>query len=228
MLVKNRESNVVICPSILAADFAELKEEVKSVETADWIHFDVMDGHFVPNISFGPVVGSALKPHFDMPLDVHLMISNPDDYLEDFANAGADSITIHQEVVNHGHRSLQKIKDLGCSAGMALNPGTPIETLTEYLPYLDLILIMTVNPGFGGQAYIDTMDDKIKRTRQMIEASGRDIFLQVDGGISRENIAEVARSGANAFVAGSAIFSKIDRQAEISLLRKQAEEGFSF
>lgn len=227
MLSKDQDKNIVICPSILSADFANLKEDLESVETSDWLHCDVMDGHYVPNMSFGPLIVDALRPHFDMPLDVHLMISNPDEYLENYAKAGADSLTVHQEVLVHGHRTIQKIIDLGCSAGMAINPGTPVETLREYLPYLDLILIMTVNPGFGGQAYIDTMDDKISRTRKMIEDSGRDIFLQVDGGISRDNIRRVAASGADSFVAGSAIFSKADRKKEISLMRDLGEEGFA-
>ncbi|HHT24657.1 MAG TPA: ribulose-phosphate 3-epimerase [Clostridiaceae bacterium] len=227
MLTKNKNSDVVICPSILSADFSNLVSDISTVSTADWLHFDVMDGHFVPNLSFGPIVASAIKPYSDLALDVHLMVSQPDDWFEAFVEAGADSLVIHQEVAVHANRSLQRIKELGCSAGIAINPGTPIETLYEHLPYLDLVLIMTVNPGFGGQYYIDSMDDKIRRMRKMIDQSGYDIFLQVDGGITRDNIERVAACGANAFVAGSGIFNKKDRVTEIALMRELAEKGYS-
>ncbi|HHU54160.1 MAG TPA: ribulose-phosphate 3-epimerase [Clostridiaceae bacterium] len=227
MLTKNKNSDIVICPSVLSADFANLASDLETISSADWLHFDVMDGHYVPNLSFGPVVASAVKPYSNLLLDVHLMVSQPDEWFEPFAEAGADSLVIHQEVAVHANRSLQRIKELGCSAGMAINPGTPIETLYEHLPYLDLVLIMTVNPGFGGQSYIESMDDKIRRMRKMINESGYDIFLQVDGGITSDNIERVAACGANAFVSGSGIFKKSDRVAEISLMRKLAEKGYT-
>ncbi len=195
-----------IAPSILSADFARLGEEVRAIDEAgaDWIHIDVMDGHFVPNISFGPVVMSSIRPVTKKPFDVHLMIAPVDRYLEAFAKAGADTITVHAEAGPHLHRSLQTVKALGKKAGVALNPATPVDHIKHVLDRLDLILIMTVNPGFGGQSFIPGMIDKISETRDLVQ--GRDIDIEVDGGITAETAPLVVRAGANALVAGSAVF----------------------
>ena len=205
---KSMTKPVRIAPSILSADFARLGEEVRAIEAAgaDWVHIDVMDGHFVPNISMGPVVVKALRPVTGLPFDVHLMISPVDAYLDAFAEAGADTITVHPEAGPHIHRSLQHIKSLGKRAGVVLNPGTPAKMLDYLLDLVDLVLVMSVNPGFGGQTFINSQLRKIEAIRTMIDKSGRDIDLEVDGGIDAETARQAIAAGADALVAGTATF----------------------
>ena len=199
---------VRIAPSILSADFARLGEEVRAISAAgaDWIHVDVMDGHFVPNITIGPAVVKALRPHSSLPFDVHLMISPADLYLEAFAEAGADILTVHPESGPHLHRTIQRIKALGKKAGVSLNPASPVELVETVLGDIDLILVMSVNPGFGGQSFITSQLKKIERLRRMIDDSGRSIHLQVDGGVDAGNAATVVAAGADVLVAGTASF----------------------
>lgn len=197
-----------IAPSILSADFARLGEEIRAVTEAgaDYIHVDVMDGHFVPNITIGPLVVKSARPHSKLPFDVHLMIAPVDPYIEEFAKAGADIITVHAESGPHLHRTIQHVKAQGVKAGVSLVPTTPPECLQYVIDDIDLVLVMTVNPGFGGQKFIRSQLDKIRAIRQMIDASGRDIDLQVDGGVNAETAAEVVAAGADVLVAGSAVF----------------------
>ena len=215
---------IKIAPSILSADFSRLGEDTQAVDHAgaDYIHVDVMDGHFVPNITIGPLVVDALRKVTAKPLDVHLMIENPDLYIEAFANAGADIITVHQEAVPHLHRTVQLIKSLGKKAGISLNPATPVETLDVILDELDLVLVMSVNPGFGGQAFIPSALDKISALRQRITQRGLATEIEVDGGVKIDNIRQVVAAGADVLVAGSAIFNTDDYAATISALRENA------
>ena len=206
-----------IAPSILSADFARLGEQIAEAEAggADWIHVDVMDGHFVPNITIGPLIAEAARRSTSLPIDAHLMIASPERYLRPFAEAGVDLITVHVENSYHLHRTLQQIRELGVKAGVAINPATPVESIVEVLPFLDLVLVMSVNPGFGGQRFIPTALDKIARVRAMLDARGLDqVELQVDGGVAPDTIAAVVEAGATVLVAGSAVYNRTGRVAE--------------
>jgi ribulose-phosphate 3-epimerase len=214
-----------IAPSILSADFSRLGDEIRSVEAAgaDWIHVDVMDGHFVPNITMGPLVVEAIRRVTQLPIDVHLMIENPDPYISDFIEAGASYVSVHLETCMHLNRTVRLIRDAGAMAGVVLNPSTPVSACRWVLEYVDLVLIMSVNPGFGGQSFIPSSIERIRRIRQIIAELDLPILVQVDGGVNDDTIADIAQAGADVFVAGSAIFGKTDYAAVISRFRKIVE-----
>ncbi len=214
---------VKLAPSILSADFGRLLESVKQVEKAevDLLHIDIMDGHFVPNISFGPLVMKGIQGKTDLPFDVHLMIQDPDRYLEEFANAGADWITVHAEACVHLHRTIQSIRALGVKAGVSLNPATPLSAIEEILPEVDMVLLMSVNPGFGGQSFIESTLDKVRRLRTMMDERGLKTEIQVDGGVTLKNARAVAEAGATILVAGSAVFNTPDISATVRAFRQE-------
>ncbi len=214
-------THVRIAPSILSADFAKLGDEIAMCEAggADWIHIDVMDGRFVPNLTFGAKVIETVRRCTSLPLDVHLMVVEPENYFDDFAAAGATGLTIHAEAAPHLHRQLTRIRELGCLAGVALNPATPLTAVCEVVPEIDLLLVMSVNPGFGGQKFIEYSIDKVRRARQMLDEANSKAALEVDGGINRETIERVFAAGADTFVAGNAVFSAKDPKGEIAALR---------
>jgi ribulose-phosphate 3-epimerase len=217
---------VQIAPSILSADFTRLGEEIQAAERggAGLIHVDIMDGHFVPNITIGPMVVKAARRATGLPLDCHLMISDPDRYIEDFCRAGATMISVHVEADAHLHRTVTEIRRLGCRAGVAVNPATPLVEVEEILPFVDYILVMSVNPGFGGQSFIDTSLDKISRLRDMIDRAGLNVQIEVDGGIDRHNVADVVRSGARLIVAGTAVFGGGRAEEDTRALSQRALE----
>lgn len=212
---------VKIAPSLLSADFSRLKEEVQEIEQAgaDWLHLDVMDGHFVPNLTFGPLLVEAIRPHTELPFDVHLMIERPDTYINAFVKSGADYITVHQETCLHLHRTIYHIKEQGVKAGVAINPATPLSVIEPILPDVDLILLMTVNPGFGGQSFISNVLSKIADLRTIIDQRGYQTEIEVDGGIALGTAKQVVESGATVLVAGSAVFGQTDRKKAIDLIR---------
>ena len=215
---------IKLAPSILSADFARLLEDVKKVEKAgcEYLHIDVMDGHFVPNITLGPAIVKSLRRDVNMVFDTHLMIENPDDYIKDFVDAGSDLIVVHAEACRHLHRTIQNIKSYNVKVGVALNPATSIESIKHIIEDVDMVLIMTVNPGFGGQSFIESVLEKIKELKQLIDDKNLNVDIQVDGGIKPDNIHKVVEAGANIIVAGSAIFNSENIEETVSLMRKNA------
>ncbi|GAB3908253.1 ribulose-phosphate 3-epimerase [Mucilaginibacter boryungensis] len=215
-------NNHLIAPSILAADFANLQRDIEMINNseADWIHVDIMDGHFVPNISFGLPVVKAVKQHAKKPLDVHLMISDPDSYLQAFKDAGADHMTVHYETCTHLHRTIHAIKDLGCKAGVALNPHTPVALLDDIIEDVDIVLIMSVNPGFGGQQFINNTYKKIRELSNMADGRNPNLYIEIDGGVSLQNAAMLIEAGANVLVAGNFVFSAKDQLGTIKALKE--------
>lgn len=220
---------IKLAPSILSADFSKLGEEIKEVERggADWIHIDVMDGHFVPNITIGPLIVEAVRPITTLPLDVHLMIEEPDQYIEAFAKAGADYITVHVEACRHLHRTIQLIRSFGVKPGVVLNPHTPVETIQHILEDIDLVLFMTVNPGFGGQKFIPSVLPKVKQLSDIIQERKLSIEIQIDGGVNADTIGSCVEAGASVFVAGSAIYNQPNRADAITTIRTAGEKALS-
>ena len=217
---------IKVAPSLLSANFACLKDDIEKIENgkADWLHYDVMDGHFVPNITLGPGIVKSLRKDVNMVFDAHLMIENPDQYIKEFVDAGCDIIVVHQEACRHLHRTIQNIKSYGIKAGVSLNPATPIETIKYVLQDVDMVLLMSVNPGFGGQSYIPVVTEKIKELKALIDEMNLDIDIEVDGGVKPSNIAEVVNAGANVIVAGSAIFNAGNIDEAVKSLRENASK----
>ncbi len=216
----------IIAPSLLSADFTNLANQIRYAEIggAGWMHCDIMDGHFVPNLTFGPLVVSAVKRCTKLPVDAHLMIEKPDKLIPDFIKAGADYITVHQEEVKHLHRTITMIKDAGVKAGVAINPATPVDTLSEIIEFVDMVLVMSVNPGFGGQKFIPSALGKIAELAEIRELTGLDYLIQVDGGVNRENTGDISKAGCDVLVAGSAVFSTENISAAVMELKNIAEE----